>query len=463
MVRRLLLAADLGAIVLAVLATELVAGGHDKGHETIVLLATLPGWIAVANLYGLYHADEGRTAHATTDELASLVQMVTVGSWLLWIGLSLAGLAEPSVSRLVTFWSTAIALVVVARVGARAAARRRTAYLQNAVIVGAGDVGQLIARKLLQHPEYGVNLVGFVDDEPKERRAEVAHIAVLGGAGKLPSLVRLFDVERVIVAFSRASHAETIELIRALRGLGVRVDVVPRLFEIVGPRAAMHSVEGLPLVSLPPAKSSRTARATKRAVDLAGAVAGLLLTAPLFAYAAWRIKRESPGPVFFHQRRLGLGMREFTALKFRTMKAGTDDGVHRAYIRQTMSADATPNENGIYKLARADAVTPFGQWLRKTSLDELPQLLNVLRGEMSLVGPRPCIPYETEAFELHHFDRFLVPPGITGLWQVTARAHSTFGEALEMDVAYARDWSLKLDLELIVKTPPQLVRTRGTA
>src|SRR5205823_5916506 len=134
-----------------------------------------------------------------------------------------------------------------------------------------------------------------------------------------------------------------------------------------------------------------------------------------------------PGPVFFRQERLGMGMKEFPALKFRTMKVDTDDAPHRAYIAQTMSSSAAPTGNGLYKLDRSDAITPFGRWLRKTSLDELPQLINVLRGQMSLVGPRPCMPYETEAFEPHHFERFLVPAGLTGLWQVTARAHSTFG------------------------------------
>ena len=128
-----------------------------------------------------------------------------------------------------------------------------------------------------------------------------------------------------------------------------------------------------------------------------------------------------------------------------------------------MSSKAGVGTNGLYKLERGGEITAFGAWLRKTSLDELPQLINVLRGEMSLVGPRPCIPYETEHFLPHHHERFLVPAGVTGLWQVTARARSTFGEALDMDVAYARGWSLGLDLKLLVRTPVELLRKRTTA
>jgi lipopolysaccharide/colanic/teichoic acid biosynthesis glycosyltransferase len=128
-----------------------------------------------------------------------------------------------------------------------------------------------------------------------------------------------------------------------------------------------------------------------------------------------------------------------------------------------MSASAPVHDNGMYKLDRADAVTSVGAFLRRTSLDELPQLLNVLRGDMSLVGPRPCIPYETEHFAPHHFERFLVPAGITGYWQVWARARSTFGEALDMDVAYARGWSLGLDLWVLMRTPLEVLRRKGTA
>jgi len=469
LVRRMLLVADLIGLVGAMLLAEWVVNYHnsvgalDMRAEMITFLLTLPGWVLVAKLYGLYDHDEERTDHSTADDFGGVFHMVTVCTWLFAAGAYVTGLAHPSAPKLIIFWAAAITFVTLGRVGARALSRRHIAYMQNTIIVGAGEVGQLIARKLLQHPEYGINLVGFVDAEPKERRDDLGHLALLGAPDRLPALIRLFDVERVIVAFSRSSHEETIELIRSLKDLDVQVDIVPRLFEIVGPSVGMYTVEGLPLVGLPPAHISRSSRLIKRTIDVIGATVGLVLTLPLFAYATWRIRRESPGPAFYRQRRLGYGMQEFTVLKFRTMGVDTDDAPHREYIKQTMSASATPGSNGIYKLDRSDAVTPFGRWLRKTSLDELPQLINVLRGEMSLVGPRPCIPYETESFAARHFERFLVPAGITGLWQVTARAHSTFGEALDMDVAYARNWSLKLDFALLFKTPLQVVRPRGTA
>jgi lipopolysaccharide/colanic/teichoic acid biosynthesis glycosyltransferase len=191
-------------------------------------------------------------------------------------------------------------------------------------------------------------------------------------------------------------------------------------------------------------------------------VIGLVLTAPLFAYVAVRIKLDSKGPVFFRQQRLGADLREFTVLKFRTMAVGSDSKAHQDYIRQTMDSAAVANGNGLYKLDNDARVTRTGAWLRRASLDELPQLINVLRGEMSLVGPRPCLAYETEHFAPHHFERFLVRPGLTGLWQVTARARSTFGEALDMDVAYVRNWTLGLDLRLLCRTPLQVFAHRGT-
>jgi lipopolysaccharide/colanic/teichoic acid biosynthesis glycosyltransferase len=200
----------------------------------------------------------------------------------------------------------------------------------------------------------------------------------------------------------------------------------------------------------------------KRGLDVTVAICGLLLCAPFFAVVALLIRRDSHGPIFFRQVRLGINQRPFVMLKFRSMRDGTSDAEHRRYIEATSRPDADLPTDVLYKLDRGDSVTRVGRWLRRTSLDELPQLLNVLRGDMSLVGPRPCLPYEIEHFDTHHFDRFLVPAGITGLWQVTARAHATFIEALDMDVAYARGWSLGLDVALALRTVRQLVGGKAT-
>jgi lipopolysaccharide/colanic/teichoic acid biosynthesis glycosyltransferase len=279
----------------------------------------------------------------------------------------------------------------------------------------------------------------------------------------LADIVRLLGIQRVIIAFSRDDPQETLRIIRSLRHLAVQIDIVPRLFEVVGPNAEVHALEAMPMLGLPPARLGRSSRLLKRATDIVGAALLLTVTAPLFAVFAWKIKRESPGPVFFRQRRLGINQREFTVLKFRTMRTDADEGPHREYIKNTMNGGSEPGSKGLFKLERTDDVTGFGRWLRRKSLDELPQLVNVLRGEMSLVGPRPCLPYEVEHFAPHHFERFLVPAGMTGLWQVAARAHSNFGEALDMDVLYARSWSLGLDFQLLLRTPLQLLRSAATS
>jgi exopolysaccharide biosynthesis polyprenyl glycosylphosphotransferase len=467
LIRRALLAADLIGLSIALLLAELAFGirgaVHLRDEVLIFLVLTLPAWVVLAKLYGLYDRDEERTDHPTSDDMLGVLHLVTLGAWCFFVGMWLTGVADPQVPKLIGFWGFSLVLVTALRSAARALCRRSVAYLQNTIIVGAGDVGQLIARKYLMHPEYGINLVGFVDDRPRKRREDLGNLTLLGPTERLPWLVRLLDVERVVVAFSNEPDERTLATIRSLKDVDVQLDIVPRLYEVVSPNAAIHSVEGLPLIGLPPSRMSRSSRLVKRSLDFVVALSALVVTAPLLAVIALAIRRDSEGPVLFRQVRLGQSMREFTLLKFRTMRSDVDDAAHREYIQATMSATAAPESNGLYKLERGDAVTRVGAWLRKTSLDELPQLINVLRGEMSLVGPRPCLPYESEAFAPHHFERFLVPAGLTGLWQVTARAHSTFREALEMDVAYARGWSLGLDLRLLARTPAQLLRRRGTA
>jgi exopolysaccharide biosynthesis polyprenyl glycosylphosphotransferase len=461
--RALVLADVIGLSVAYVLANLLwgARGLFGSSRETVLFVLSLPCWIFVANLHGLYHRDEERADHSTTDDIVGVFHLVTIGAWLLLVASRVLDMRGPSAFRLATFWLLAVGLVPLTRTIARHLCTRSRAFEQNTVIVGAGDVGQLICRKLMRHREYGANVVGFVDREPKVRRADLPeHLSILGGPERLPEIIRTLEVERVIIAFSNESTSDLLALLRQMRPLGVQIDLVPWLFELIGPRISVHAVEGLPLLGLPPTRRSAAARAVKRLIDVVVSAIALVMLSPLMAFIAWRIRRDSPGPILFRQRRLGLGMKQFTALKFRTMKVDTDSAAHEEFIRKTLTG-VEAQKSGLYKLDQADAVTRAGRWLRKTSLDELPQLINVLRGEMSLVGPRPCIPYEAENFARHHLERFAMPQGITGLWQVTARANATYLEALDLDVAYVRDWSLWLDLQLILRTPLQLIRQRS--
>jgi lipopolysaccharide/colanic/teichoic acid biosynthesis glycosyltransferase len=300
--------------------------------------------------------------------------------------------------------------------------------LKNTIIVDGHRAARLLQLLHLGNVVPEDNVVGFVDAEPVERR---------GHPERLAAAVRLFDVDRVVLACSDEAVQDARDTARTLASLGAQVDVVPS-----------------PAVQ-PPARSP-VARLLKRTLDVVGAAVGLTLSAPLFAYAAWRIKRDSPGPVLSTRPRLGLGMREFTAFEFRTTRSESRGGSHLEYMRQTLAARA--DRETVAETGGDDTVTPAGRWLQAKRLVELPRLINVLRGDMSLVGPRPCSPGETDGFAPHHFERFLVPAGITGPFQIEPPADSSADE-LELDVAYARSRSLLLDFKLLLKTPLALARS----
>jgi exopolysaccharide biosynthesis polyprenyl glycosylphosphotransferase len=467
LVRRMLLLADIVGLGLAFLLVELVFNDASKSHahdhvywgwELLLFVGTLPIWIVVAKLHGLYDHDEERADHSTADDLVPVFHLVTIGAWVVFVAGVLSNLYDPKLPKIVAFWIAAVTFVTLGRASARAFCRRRIAYLQNTIIVGAGEVGQLVARKFLQHPEYGINLVGFVDTAPKERRPDLEHLTLLGTPDQLPTIVRLFDIERVVIAFSRESHEATLGLIRSLKDLDVQIDIVPRLFEIVGPGVGIHTVEGVPLVGLPPLRLSRSSRLLKRAMDLAFSTGGLVLTLPLFIAVAILIKLDSPGPVFFRQVRMGIEAKTFRIFKFRTMVADADDRKHEvAHLNMHADDGGDPR---MFKVPDDPRITRVGKFLRRYSLDELPQLLNVVKGEMSLVGPRPLILDEHEHVADWAQKRLYLKPGITGLWQVLGRSEIPFEEMTKLDYVYVTDWSLARDLRLILRTFPALLRER---
>jgi exopolysaccharide biosynthesis polyprenyl glycosylphosphotransferase len=475
LVARMLLLADvLGLVGAFTVAHLLIAGGaSDDGAlsglgELAIFAATLPLWTLAAKVYGLYDNDDERTDHSTADDLVGVFHLLTVGTWALFVGTRLAGLAQPYFWRLVVFWALATILIVVGRGCARAFCRRRITYLQNVVIVGAGDVGQFIARKFLKHTEYGVNLLGFVDGEPKSLCDELAELRVLGRPEDLPVLIRLFDVERVIFAFSRQPEQSTCELVQAAKDLDVQVDIVPRLYEAVGPNASFHTIEGVPLLSLPPIGPSRSSLLIKRLIDLVGACFGLLVLAPVLVAVALAIKLESRGPVVYQHERVGRHGRRLRLFKFRTMHLrfclgeGYGGGPAEEEFRRLMADEARQRELELtYKLRDDPRVTRVGRWLRSTSLDEVPQLVNVALGDMSLVGPRPITDAEIPRYGSKASAILAVKPGITGYWQINGRSRLDYEDRIRLDSAYVGSWSLKLDLKILANTLRALVSRNG--
>ena len=463
MVRRALAGADVVGLLLAFVVAESLypvemsrAGSLSQITEFAFFGLCLPCWIVAAKLYGLYDKDEERTDHSTADDFAGVFHLVTVSTWLLY-ALSLeTDWFNPQFGKLFLFWGLAVVGVPTARALARAVCRRQVHYLQNTIVVGAGEVGQTIARKVLKHPEYGINLVGFVDANPRERMRGLDHLTILGDADSLPQLVTLLDVERVIFAFSSDPHEASVEMIRRLNELNVQVDIVPRFFEVLSPGADIHSVEGLPMLGLPPGRLSNSAKLLKRAFDIAGAALGLVILAPLFLILGLAIKLDSRGPTFFRQERVGKNDSIFMIWKFRTMAADADERKSElAHLNKHLAPGGDPR---MFKIDQDPRVTHVGNWLRRWSLDELPQLINVLLGDMSLVGPRPLILDEHRHVDDWAARRLDLRPGITGLWQVLGRDAIGFDEMVKLDYLYVTTWSLGRDFALIVRTVPRVAR-----
>jgi exopolysaccharide biosynthesis polyprenyl glycosylphosphotransferase len=465
LVRRALAAADATGVLLAfalteVLFSESVDPQYDRisTHVEVMLFAlTLPLWIVLGRVYNLYSSDEERTDHSTVEDFSGVFNMVTVGAWLFSALAYVLDFANPTFPKLALFWLLAIILVPLNRTVARALCRRSDTYVQNTLIVGAGHVGQRLAKKLLQHPEYRVNVVGFVDEHPRERTHGLAHLSVVGRPEELEGIVPGLDVDRVIVAFSQTPHEKTLDTVRDLNERGVQVDIVPRLFEALGPHATMHSAGGVTLIGLPPVRLSRSSLLLKRAMDVVLSLVGLVLLAPMFLLIAAAIMLDSRGPVLFWQLRMGHGDSTFRILKFRTMVAEAD--AHKGEVAH-LNKHAGGDER-MFKAPDDPRVTRVGRFLRRYSIDELPQLVNVVWGDMSLVGPRPLIPEEHRHVHGWGRRRLDLKPGITGLWQVLGADDIPFGEMVELDHRYVTTWSLFEDLRLLLRTVPVVLRGTG--
>jgi exopolysaccharide biosynthesis polyprenyl glycosylphosphotransferase len=473
LIRRFLLIGDVLGLALAFALAETWMPGTfvDAGQATWFVYAgvtvVMLGLLASRGLYG---RDEARADHTTVDDLPAIFNAVTTGAFLFLAVLVLAGASSPEIA--VAAWGVALFTIPASRSTARIIARRRPDYVQNTVIVGGGWIGQLMARKLLTHPEYGLRLVGLIDDHPRPLDSDVDEVRVLGGPADTARIVRDHEIERAIVAFSDSGHDDELELIRQLRDLELQVDIVPRLFEAVGPSAAISVFEGMPVVALPPRRISRGRLFVKRAVDIAVAGVALVALLPVAALLALAVVLSTGRPLLYRGERIGPGGRRFMQLKFRTMSTWTPE-------RFAAWLDEHPLQAAEFlrtqKLGDDPRITRVGRFLRRTSLDELPQLINVLRGEQSLVGPRPiteaeqCERYHhrttdlgsSEAFALGYWEVDGLRPGLTGYWQISGRSTMSFEERMRIDTAYLTNWSLSLDIAILARTARALFATRG--
>ena len=452
--RRVLAVADMLGILAAYLGVWLI---HPPTAGEILdrlpLLAVLPLWVLANKLLGLYDRDDKLIHKSTLDELPSLVHSLTVGALLVY---SFGGLVMPMETdrgAAALFWLLAIITVPSLRGLGRYAVRVRFAP-ERCMIVGSGDVGEVIARKLRGHPEYGIDLIGFIDgDRGRKRRTGGSQLPMLGHISDFDDVCRTHGIERVIVAFSGISNDETLGIIRAAKRAQIKITIVPRLFEVIGHSVEIDEVEGMTVLSLRGLSRARSSLFLKRVIDLVGAGVGLLVLSPLLLVIAVLIRLDSPGPALFRQRRAGRHS-DFPMLKFRTMVVGAD--AMKQDLLHLNEADGP-----MFKIDRDPRVTRIGRFLRRTSLDELPQLWNVIRGEMSLVGPRPLVPDEDDQIIGWHRSRLQLTPGLTGPWQVAGRTAIPFEEMVKMDYLYVAEWSLWNDMRLLLRTIPVVVRARG--
>ncbi len=457
---RLLVAADLLSIgialgVMTVVAESMAPPAYIGPSWALAIFAVVAplGWISLFAAYRLYESQSRAISPNSFDEVTTLFHALLAGSLVyLLAGQVLRRAADWSVYtpvEAVLFLAVAIVLVPTLRGAVRTWVLPRLLLPRRTLIVGAGEVGHLVKRKLARHPEFGLELIGFVDDDPRVE-------GVVGRTDDLTRLVDELDIDWVLLAPSDTPHERLVEMVRAVRRPEVHLSIIPNFYELFASNATIEDLEGVPVVSLPPMRFSRSVRAVKRSFDVVAAGLGLLAIAPVLLVAAIAIRLDSPGPVFFRQRRHGRGGREFHIVKFRTM-------VQDAEAKRFELAHLNQMEGGgpLFKIHDDPRVTRVGRLLRKWSIDELPQLWNVVKGEMSLVGPRPFVVHESELITGWGSRRLETTPGITGLWQVLGRNDIPFEEMVKLDYIYVTNWSLWWDVKILCQTLPVVLAKQG--
>ena len=460
---RILALSDLAMLGIAYAVSYLIADriaplppvSGDAWFLALVAVTAPFIWLTVFTANNLYDNDSLKISVSSFDETRDLFHAMLVGSLgylLLSQGVDhFFGWWVYTPAEAFIFLGVALLLIPVARGSIRSWVFPRVMQPRRTLIVGSGEEANLVYRKVMAHPEYGLEVVGFLDGDSTDPLPG----PLLGSPADVASVVEHFEIDRVLLASSVGSHEETLDLVRTVRRPDVHVSIVPRYFEIFTSHATLDDIEGMPVVTLPPMRLGRSSRLLKRVVDIVVAGTALLVLMPILAVVALAIKLDSKGPALYRQPRRGRLGSTFDIFKFRSMYIGSEQ--RRSEVLHMNEVDGP-----LFKIKGIDPrVTRVGAFLRKTSIDELPQLWNVLRGEMSLVGPRPFVVYEADQITGWALRRLDITPGITGLWQVLGRNDIPFEEMTKLDYLYVTNWSLWWDLKILCQTVPVVLGKRG--
>jgi exopolysaccharide biosynthesis polyprenyl glycosylphosphotransferase len=416
-------------------------------------LVFVPMFVLALAIHGSYRKSPPRLVSSVGATLFEVGQCLATGVLLalaldsfVWPDIGEAEHRALTLSQAVALGLPALVLIPVFRVVVqRVRSSRAESGARRILIAGSGRVADAVATRLDRAGE--LTVVGMVDDDP------APGAKTIGTFADLPEMVRDLRIDRVLVAFSRTPPHEVVDTLYGMVG-DVAISVVPRLYEILSWRSGIEELSGIPLINVAHSQLSPLSRMVKRAFDVLGSLLAMVVLLPVAAAAAVAIKLDSPGPVFFRQARTGRDGEPFLIYKFRTMELDASD-------RRDALSSSNEVDGPIFKIRSDPRVTRVGGFLRRTSIDELPQLINVLFGQMSLVGPRPFPVHESEQIGGRAASRFDVLPGMTGLWQVSGRSDLTFDDLRHLDSIYVASWSLWWDLRIILQTPVSVLRGRG--
>jgi exopolysaccharide biosynthesis polyprenyl glycosylphosphotransferase len=441
------LAVDSVMLVAGVVTSEVITRGTDINKMSLVWVIGFAA-LAFALLYkrGLY---DWRVRLQTLDDLRRVVTATVLAIAAILALRVLLGRTEDVSAQSIRLWAVATAYLAAGRLALqwlRLETRRGGETAKPTLIIGAGKVGQLVAKRLIEHPEFGLRPVGFLDKEPLDDPD--APVPILGASWDIEQVIAQHGIEHVIVAFSTAPSEVLLREVQRCEHAGVGVSLVPRLFEYMTERVTVEHIGGLPLVSARRTEPNRWQFAVKYAVDRVVAALLIVILSPLFLLLAIGVALSAGWPVLFRQTRVGLGGRHFEIVKFRTMTQMPED---EPQLDEVLMVNIAPGG-----VEGVDRRTRFGTIVRRLSLDELPQLINVVKGEMSLIGPRPERPHFVEIFERtipKYADRHRVKPGITGWAQIHGlRGKTSLSDRIEWDNYYVENWSLWLDLKITLTT-----------